>query len=135
MPEMIKVFVYGTLMRGQRNHDFIEDSEFLYEKKTKPLYSLYSLGAYPAMAGGGEISVSGEVFLLTKKDLKRIDCLEGHPKYYERKQIELEDGEIVDTYLMPEKKIHQHDGILIRPGNWKKFNEVVNSKKIGDKRA
>ncbi|GAL14235.1 hypothetical protein JCM19233_5247 [Vibrio astriarenae] len=40
------VFVYGTLRKGESNHHFIEQSEYLGMCETLPEYALYDLGAY-----------------------------------------------------------------------------------------
>lgn len=39
------VFVYGTLRKGESNHHFIEQSEYLGMCETLPEYALYDLGA------------------------------------------------------------------------------------------
>jgi len=87
------IFVYGTLKRGERNHDVLDDSEFVSEATTEALYLLYDRGAYPCMvkAECGK-NIKGEVYRVSDETLKRLDSLEGVGYgLYERARIRLLD--------------------------------------------
>ena len=51
----MKIFVYGTLMRGEGNHSLLssESTQFLGEAITQRGFTLYDLGAFPGMVKGG----------------------------------------------------------------------------------
>lgn len=115
---MTRVFVYGTLLRGEANHYILTQSRFLCEAKTEPMFSLISLGGFPAMCSGGCTSVVGEVFEVNEEILEDLDDLEGHPDWYTRTPIRLSGGILAETYLMEPKRL---EGLpLIHSGNWRR---------------
>ena len=80
------VFVYGTLKKGFGNHQLLEQSDFLaraFITRTK----LLNLGAFPAVIVGGRKEVEGELYEVNSKTLERLDRLEGHPSFYERRKV------------------------------------------------
>lgn len=111
------VFVYGTLRRGEGNHRLLVDARFVRETRTVPAFTLCDLGAYPALLEGGGTSVLGEVYEVTRAELAALDRLEGHPTFYRREPIELEDGAVVEAYLLPEARAWS--GRVITSGDWK----------------
>lgn len=85
------VFVYGTLRQGQNNHHLLAQSEWLGNYATPPIYSLYDLGAYPAVTEGHSV-LYGEVYRVDDKTLQQLDLLEDVPVTYRREQIETQFG-------------------------------------------
>lgn len=81
------VFVYGTLRRGEVNHDFLETARFCGPHATQPYFRMFSLGAYPAVVQGGLDSIQGEVYQVDARTMSRLDRLEGFPVAYNRKLI------------------------------------------------
>lgn len=94
-----KIFVYGTLKRNHRANHLLKNGTFLGEARTTPKYVLYSLGPYPIMTAG-EMAVKGEIWEVNIKTLAALDRYEGHPHFYMRSFIELEDGSTVQAYLV-----------------------------------
>jgi gamma-glutamylcyclotransferase (GGCT)/AIG2-like uncharacterized protein YtfP len=94
------VAVYGTLKRGQSNHGLLSDSQFVSLGETLPNYSLLEMGGYPGAIYGQQKLVV-EVFSVSPEVLARLDQLEGHPSYYERKEIPitLPSGEIIKAWM------------------------------------
>ncbi|QIA62355.1 gamma-glutamylcyclotransferase [Vibrio astriarenae] len=80
------VFVYGTLRKGESNHHFIEQSEYLGMCETLPEYALYDLGAYPAVVPGRS-SIQGEVYWVDDEVLAKLDLLEDVPVEYRRETM------------------------------------------------
>lgn len=113
-----RVFVYGTLMRGEPNHGFLANAEFVGPATTAPEYVLVTLGAFPAMVRGGIQPVEGEVYLVGPDALERLDRLEGHPKFYRREQIILEDDSVVDTYLLSARQVAGCP--VVNSGSWRR---------------
>lgn len=109
--------MYGTLLSGEGNHHFLQDSIYLGNVKTKPGYELFDLGAFPAMIKGGATSVRGEIYEVDRITLMDLDFLEGHPSFYYRTSIQLDNGEIVQTYLQSPEQV---EGLQrISSGDWR----------------
>lgn len=82
-----RVFVYGTLRRGEANHYRLAGAERLGEHRTEPCFSLYDLGAYPGLTRGGATAIVGEVYRLDAAALRQLDRLEDYPRLYTRVPI------------------------------------------------
>ena len=78
------VFVYGTLLAGEVNHYLLSGADLCGAHRTEPCYTMFGLGAYPGVAQGGSTAVFGEVYRVDAKGLKRLDRLEGFPRFYGR---------------------------------------------------
>ncbi|EGA64697.1 gamma-glutamylcyclotransferase [Vibrio brasiliensis] len=107
------VFVYGTLRHGERNHHLLANSQCLGNFTTPPVYSLYDLGAYPAVTEGHS-AIFGEVYLIDDQTLKQLDIIEDVPVTYRREQIETTFG-LAWVYIYQD--ISQLD-VLIASGDW-----------------
>jgi gamma-glutamylaminecyclotransferase len=115
--ERIEVFVYGTLMRGQTNHRYLEHARFLGPARTLPTFRLYNMGFYPAMAAEGRDAIEGEVYEVDPATLVELDRLESHPRVYQRTLIALGDGRYVSAYLMPAARVAAYEPI--DSGSWR----------------
>jgi gamma-glutamylcyclotransferase (GGCT)/AIG2-like uncharacterized protein YtfP len=82
-----RVFVYGTLRRGEVNHRLLEGAEFLGAHRTAPCFKLFLLGAYPGLTRGGASAIAGEVYAVDSACLRRLDRLEEYPRLYDRQLI------------------------------------------------
>lgn len=111
------VFVYGTLLVGQPNHRYLKEAQLLREARTLPTYRLYNLGTFPGLVDGGEYAVVGEVYEVDEPTLAALDRLEGHPRFYRRTSIVLEDGTHVETYLLTPE--HVEGRPIIASGSWR----------------
>ncbi|WP_048812410.1 gamma-glutamylcyclotransferase family protein [Methanobrevibacter ruminantium] len=78
-----RVFVYGTLMNGESNHHFLENSNCL-GASTVEGYQMYNVGWYPAIVPGDGMII-GELYEVPQEDMARIDMLEGEGSLYIRK--------------------------------------------------
>jgi len=112
-----RVFVYGTLMQGERNHLLIASDELVGPARTAPHYELVNLETYPALIRGGHTAVSGEVYAVAEDTLVALDELEGHPEYYQRGLIVLEDGALAQAYLLPRHEVVDQPRLL--DGRWR----------------
>jgi gamma-glutamylcyclotransferase (GGCT)/AIG2-like uncharacterized protein YtfP len=100
-----KVAVYGSLLSGFGNHTyFLEgDATKLSETKTaSDEYVMVSLGGFPGVIdctseAKGKILV--EIYEVDSETLRRLDGLEGHPNFYERKLLDFEDGTTAWMYI------------------------------------
>lgn len=114
---MTPVFVYGTLLAGEPNHRLLEAASFVGAAETAPVFSLVDLGPFPALVGGGERAVVGEVYEVDRPTLARLDLLEGHPRFYKRQRIALDDGRQVETYVLSPEQVAGRP--VIGSGNWR----------------
>lgn len=105
-----RVFVYGTLLRGEPNHWRLDGAGLLGAHRTDPCFRLYLLGAYPGLTGGGEMAVRGEIYEVDSACLRRLDRLEEYPHLYDRQLIPtpfgrawvyVYRGEVRDRPLIP----------------------------------
>ena len=79
-----KVFVYGTLMNGESNHHFLENSKCLGKAAIEG-YDMYNVGGfYPAIIPGNA-RIIGELYEVPNEDMPSIDILEGEGSLYIRK--------------------------------------------------
>ncbi|XP_059409139.1 gamma-glutamylaminecyclotransferase C-like [Carassius carassius] len=104
MAHMARVFVYGTLKKGQPNYFRMENTshgqaEFLARARTVEPYPLviatkYNIPFLLNRPGTGQ-RVYGEIYRVDQKMLDFLDRFEGCPERYQRTEIKLEvqDGD------------------------------------------
>ena len=88
------VFVYGTLLSGEHNHDYYLSDSPCIGRSTLTGYDMYDIGSFPGIVlGEGEIF--GEVYNVSEETLEELDYLEGEGSLYIRKLVEvtMETGE------------------------------------------
>jgi len=112
-----RVFVYGTLLSGEPNHRLLVDAALVGEARTEPVFELVSLGAFPAMVADGRTAVAGEVYEVDAATLAELDRLEGHPRFYQRRRIRLDDGGEVLAYVFTAEQARGRPAIA--SGNWR----------------
>ena len=88
---MARVAVYGSLKRGFGNHYLLSNRGlFLGAWLTDASYTMYDLGAFPAVLHGGDTSIVCEVYQIDEPTLEHLDRLEGHPEFYKRELVPTE---------------------------------------------
>ena len=115
----MKVFVYGSLMKGEFNHGLLnnESTQFIKHGITQRGFTLYDLGGFPGMVKEGTSAVVGEIYKIDPLTLNRLDILEGHPQFYRRSIIELQCGEKVQAYILDYDYVRECP--IINSGSWK----------------
>lgn len=82
-----RVFVYGTLLRGESNAHWAKDAR---RENAIAFGTLYDTGwGFPAFVPNGSMVVYGELLSVNDKGLVAMDCLEGYPHLYRREEIEV----------------------------------------------
>ena len=119
-----RVFVYGSLMAGEGNHCVISKGRFMGIARTSHGFSLYDLGRFPGMVASGSGKVQGELFEVDAQLLASLDAFEGHPRFYQRTTITLEDGSQADAYLLTEAKVRGRS--VVPSGSWRSHRRRSN---------
>jgi gamma-glutamylcyclotransferase (GGCT)/AIG2-like uncharacterized protein YtfP len=115
-----RLFVYGSLMRGEPNHHVLGSSAvFLGLARTARRYRLLDLGPYPALVEGGSCSIAGELYEIASSILPELDRFEGPPDLYRRASIELDGGGVVTGYLAAAAALASGPHAVIECGDWR----------------
>lgn len=113
------VFVYGTLRRGHRNNHLLKDANSYGVGTTEASYSMYLISGYPYVTSSeARYPIVGELYAVDDDTLKVLDRMEGHPRYYERRETNIIVGEERFVAWMYFK---DPQGILMQSGD---YNEV-----------
>lgn len=112
-----RVFVYGTLLAGEPNNRLLEGARLVAKARTQPSFTLYDFGPFPGMVASGDHAVVGEVYEVDEPALAAMDRLEGHPRFYQRTSIGLEDGSTVEAYLLRLDQVRHLP--IIASANWR----------------
>lgn len=112
-----RLFVYGTFLPGEREHDLIAKSVSRGPAKTAKGYTLVETRALAGLLEGGEGDVVGELWEVTYEVLRACDKRRDHPVLYERKDVKLSDGTVAHAYVLRQE---QAKGLRrIKHGDWK----------------
>ena len=76
---MTRVFVYGTLRPGQRNHHYMATATHCGAYTTPACFTLLDTGPYPAALDEGDTALVGDVFEVDDDTFAALDVLEGEP--------------------------------------------------------
>ena len=111
-----KVFVYGTLMRGERAHSYLSKAEFVGEYRLSD-YAIYNLGLYPGIRPKKGCVVYGEVYAVDDRMLRDMDRYEGEGSLYYRTPVTVEnDNDRIDAVAYV--YVHEIYGNEIAGGRW-----------------
>lgn len=119
------VFVYGTLRRGESNHHWLSNAEFVGTGVTADRMILVNLGAYPAVVRDSHHAssafIQGEVYRVTSTTFARLDILEDYPKLYGREivPITLDDGNALSSWIYFLAKNNWNPDRVIPSGDWR----------------
>lgn len=114
----IRLFVYGTLLAGERDHALLDGAELVGPARTRAAYTLVDLGVYPALLEGGTVSIVGELYLVDKKQRFGIDVKKECPVLFQRISVDLDDGTRAETYAMREEQVRGKRRLA--DGDWQK---------------
>ena len=111
---MNRVFVYGTLKRGQRNFHYLQATEFVGSYTTEAIFTMYAFGDYPAVCEQGHHAIQGEIYHVSDAQFRSLDELEWYPDFYQRIIIPTHYGDAW-MYIV---KAELCQGKELIPGNW-----------------
>lgn len=105
-----RLFVYGTLKRGEVRAPLLAGQRYVGEVRTAPRYRLFNTGDYPALVEAEPLrlpgrSIVGELWSVDAACLARLDLEEAVDEgLYARREIALVGGAeraIAYVYLLP----------------------------------
>lgn len=115
------VGVYGTLKKGYSNHRLLKDSKFLGSLWSKELFTMYSMGRFPALTKRQNNSVYFEIYEVDEDTLENIYRLEGYSgtrnsesNWYDTMDIETEWGKAEIFYF----KTPFINNPIVESGRW-----------------
>lgn len=127
LKKKILVAVYGTLRRGFGNYmHYLSKEKYIGQYETDPIYTMYSLGAFPGVVKNGQTSIVMEVFEIDTNKLASLDGLEGYRgmgrnNMYNREKIKTPYGDAF-TYIYNNKHT---DGLEeVESGDWKEYKKL-----------
>jgi gamma-glutamylcyclotransferase (GGCT)/AIG2-like uncharacterized protein YtfP len=120
-----RLFAYGSLLRGERDHDVLAGAEELGVARTRAEYYLVELTAFPALVAGGKLTVVGELYRIDVPTLLKADIRKEHPKLFQRQTIVLDDGEPAEAYLMGLEQVRGRRRLKV--GDWRRRFEPLSS--------
>ncbi|HWZ90080.1 MAG TPA: gamma-glutamylcyclotransferase family protein, partial [Polyangiaceae bacterium] len=95
-----RLFVYGTLLPGEREHALLASAEWLRSVATEPRFQLVDLGVYAALIPDGKVAVHGELYAASLETRRAIDIARQVPILFQRVTIRLADGTDAEAYVM-----------------------------------
>jgi len=111
-----RLFVYGSLLRGESSHALMADAVFVESAQTEPRFTLVNLGSYPGMADIGSGVIHGEVYLVKTSHLARLDEHEG--AQYTRRTVTLQKSKPALAYVWNGGRFDASQ--TIASGDWRK---------------
>lgn len=110
IPSTQRVFICGSALRGQPDHDNLGPAQFIRSAHTRASYRLHAAqdGWHPAIYAvpEGGVSIPGEVYDLTIEQFEQLVAHE--PPHLYPADIVLEDGEVLTAFFYPPELVEQY---------------------------
>ena len=119
MSDLVRLFVYGTLMRGEKNAEVLAGCSYIGEAETVAGYRLVALPGYPGLLAGGQTSVKGELYMVDSQILAALDGLEDCPALFRRARVQLAEGSWAEAYLAADPSFEAAP--TIAGGDWRQY--------------
>lgn len=113
----VRLFVYGLLLQGEREHALLEGAPLLSEARTAAEHTLVDLDFYPVLLLGGQVSVVGELYGISRQLRFKLDVHHQCPALFRRAIVKLSDGSEAETYVMDDEKVRGKR--RLRGGSWR----------------
>ena len=113
----VRLFVYGLLLQGEREHALLEGAQLLGDARTAPEHTLVDLSFYPVLLVGGHVEVQGELYAVSRELRFKLDVHHQCPALFRRVSVKLADGSQAETYVMDDDKVRGKR--RLRGGSWR----------------
>lgn len=125
---MHRVFICGSALRGQPDHDNLQAATFIQETKTRPLYRLHAAenGWHPAIYSveQGGVAIPGEVYEMTPEQFDYLAANE--PPHMYPNQVLLENDETATAFLYPRELVKKYNWPDVSQyGGWVAYKKAV----------
>ncbi len=125
---MTHVFICGSALQGQPDHQNLQSATFVRQTKTQPLYRLHAAqnGWHPAIyqVETDGISIPGELYELTSEQYDYLVSTE--PPHMYPAEVLLENGETATAMLYPKELVEQHKWEDIsHHGGWVAYKKAI----------
>ncbi|HVY28137.1 MAG TPA: gamma-glutamylcyclotransferase family protein [Polyangiaceae bacterium] len=113
----VRLFVYGLLLQGEREHALLEGAPLLGEARTLPQHTLVDLDFYPVLLTSGGVAIVGELYQVSRQLRFKLDVHHQCPALFRRVTVRLDDGTEAETYAMDEEKVRGKR--RLKNGSWR----------------
>lgn len=115
------VFICGSALRGQPDHQNLTEAKFIKTTKTEPQYRLHAAenGWHPAIYAveTGGVSIPGEIYEMTEEQYEYL--LANEPPHMYPETVNLAGGESAIAMLYPEELVKKYNWLDISDlGGW-----------------
>ena len=118
MSDLVRLFVYGSFLSGERDHALVRPAQPAGVARTEAAYTLVDLGPYAALIERGSVAVTGEIYLVDRKLRFELDVARQCPILFQRILVRLEDGSTAEAYAMREEQVRGKRRLA--HGDWRK---------------
>jgi gamma-glutamylaminecyclotransferase len=119
MEKTVLLFAYGTLMSGYGNNHYLRNQKLIDSGTTDEKYTMYASGIPFINEEKQTSQIHGELWEVNINALPAIDALEGHPHWYQRKQIPVTiNGEKYTAWLYFN---NENGGKIVESGNYRTY--------------
>ena len=118
------VFVYGTLLKDERNHYLLENSEYVGKGHINNYY-MFNVLTYPGIHSGNG-KVLGEVYKVDNKTEKLLDQLEEVGYLYDKvlEKVYLENNIELNAYVYVYILDKKEDFLHLNEYSWKQIKKA-----------
>lgn len=122
-----RVFICGSALRGQPDHQNLTNAKFIKASKTLPQYRLHAAenGWHPAIYGveTGGVSIPGEIYEMTNEEYEYL--LANEPPNMYPATVNLEGEEQAIAMLYPKELVEKYNWPDISDlGGWAAYKSV-----------
>ena len=114
------IFVYGTLRNGHSNHHLLKEAYCHGIGGTEASYAMYLISGYPYVTSSeARYPIIGELYAVDDDTLQTLDRMEGHPRYYERRETAVM---VSGAHHVAWMYFRDPQGVLMQSGDYNEVN-------------